>query len=213
MKLSNEDMLAEMVTGDSLAVPECQYASDSRQPLQATEDRARTRPVSKEQVEAEVVELLRQYAGSLARYAAAIGRNTAFVQDGIQETFLRFFAARISGQRIENPRAWLFRVLRNYLLDCNRKSGCMPEVALEEAVHVMDPRQDVELRYQKDDAFQHALAMLSPREQECFQLRLEGFGYEDIAQILKIRVGTVGALVARGLNKIRNNGLLARRDR
>ena len=43
------------------------------------------------------------------------------------------------------------------------------------------------------------------------QLRLEGLGYEEIADVLQIRSGTVGALLARGLKKIRESGLFTRR--
>ncbi len=39
------------------------------------------------------------------------------------------------------------------------------------------------------------------------QLRLEGLGYDDIAHVLGIRSGTIGALLARGLKKIRESAL------
>ena len=73
-------------------------------------------------------------------------------------------------------------------------------------MHVADIRQDVEAGYQKNESYQSALSILSPRERECVQLRLEGFGYNEIADILRIRPGTVAALLARGLKKLRQNG-------
>jgi RNA polymerase sigma factor (sigma-70 family) len=167
---------------------------------------------SPDQIESEVTELLSQHAAALSRYAAALTPDKAIVQDGIQEAFLRFFITRAQGQHIENPRAWLFRVLRNFLFDCSRKSHSMQVVSLEHAVGLADFRQDVEEGYQQSEVFRCALALLSPREKECLQLRLEGFGYGEIAQILQIRPGTVGALLERGLRKIRKTGLLSRRQ-
>jgi RNA polymerase sigma factor (sigma-70 family) len=165
---------------------------------------------SRDQIAGEVTELLRQHAAALSCYAAALTQDKAMVQDGIQEAFLRFFITRAQGQRIENPRAWLFRVLRNFLFDCSRKSHSMRAVSLEQAVGLADFRQDVEEGYQHNEVFKCALASLSPREKECMQLRLEGFGYGEIAQILQIRPGTVGALLDRGFRKIRKTGLLSR---
>jgi len=158
------------------------------------------------QIEKEVNDLLHLYSTTLYRYALSLSWDKALAQDGIQEAFLRFIMVRIRGQKMQNPRAWLFRVLRNYLHDCHRKSSFMPAVALKEAVQISDACQDVEAGYLQDEAFRRALAVLSPREQECLQLRFEGFGYEEIAQILQITAGTVGTLLARGLKKIRNAG-------
>jgi RNA polymerase sigma-70 factor, ECF subfamily len=160
------------------------------------------------QIEIEIIELLRSQAAALSRYAGTVTRDRAIVQDGIQEAFLRYFVARVDGQHVENPRAWLFRVLRNYILDCKRKENSMPAVGLESAGEVVDLRQDLEKGYQQNESFRRAFSLLSPREQECMQLRLEGFGYEEIAEILRIRSGTVAALLARALKKIRGSGIL-----
>jgi DNA-directed RNA polymerase specialized sigma24 family protein len=44
-------------------------------------------------------------------------------------------------------------------------------------------------------------------------LRLEGFGYNEIADILRIRPGTVAALLARGLKKIQEDGKVKEKQR
>jgi DNA-directed RNA polymerase specialized sigma24 family protein len=44
---------------------------------------------------------------------------------------------------------------------------------------------------------------LSPREIECVRLRAEGLRYEEIAGVLGLQSGTVGALLARAHKKIR----------
>jgi len=157
-------------------------------------------------IESDVNELVRNHAAALSRFAATIVRDNSLVQDAVQEAFLRYIIVRKGGQQMDNPRAWLFRVLRNYLLDCNRKSGNMPAANLEEAVKVADIRQDVEAGYQQSECLRSALTILSPREKECILLRLEGFGYNEVAQILRIRPGTVAALLARGLKKLRRSG-------
>jgi RNA polymerase sigma-70 factor, ECF subfamily len=213
MKTSDENILDNAVTGESKAASERLSSEFNYLSLLLSEGCSPATREAAEQIENEVMELLRQHASSLSRYAARIARDRAIAQDALQETFLRYFIARAGGQRIENPRAWLFRVLANYLVDCIRKSNAMPAVELEAAAQVADSRQDVEAGYQQTEAYRCALASLSLREQECVQLRLEGFGYDEIASILQIRPGTVGALLARSLKKFRKSGLLPRRKR
>ncbi len=164
----------------------------------------------REKLEAEVLEMLNKHSSSLSRYAIAMTRDRAIAQDGIQEVFLRYFLIRADGQQIENVRAWLFRVLRNYLVDCKRKDYSRASMDLEAAAQVIDVRQDLEAAYQHHENFRRALSELSPRERECMQLRLEGFGYDEIAQMLEIRSGTVSALLARALRKMRHSNLFIR---
>jgi RNA polymerase sigma-70 factor, ECF subfamily len=157
------------------------------------------------QIEAEIIQLMNDHAADLSRYARAVTREKAIVQDGVQETFLRYFIARTGGQDIRNARAWLFRVLKNYLLDCNRKAHFISMVDLKTAMDVADFSQNAEADFQQDEGIQNTLANLSPREQECVKLRLEGYGYVEIAGLLRIHSGTVAALLARGLKKIRKS--------
>lgn len=165
------------------------------------------RPSSKTaKIEAEIIQLMNEYAPDLSRYAVRLTREKYLVQDGVQEAFLRYFIARSGGQQIVNARAWLFRVLRNYLLDCNRKSCFMNAVDLEIAAEVPDVRRDAETVCQQNESVRYAFASLTPREKECMRLRLRGFGYDEIAGFLHIRPGTVAALLARSIKKFRQRG-------
>jgi DNA-directed RNA polymerase specialized sigma24 family protein len=47
------------------------------------------------------------------------------------------------------------------------------------------------------------LRRLAPRELECVRLRAEGLNDAEIAEVLSIRSGTVGALLSRALGKCR----------
>jgi RNA polymerase sigma-70 factor (ECF subfamily) len=206
MKIFEDEVLPNISISDGHAAPDQRCTAESDQPGSPGKVLEQNPAASAEQIEREVNELLQKYITALTRYATSLSHDSATVQDGIQEAFLRYFMARVRGQQIDNPRAWLFRVLRNYLLDCNRKYNSMQTVDLKKAAHVADLHLDVEAGYQQSEAFRRALATLSPRELECMQLRLDGFDYSEIAQIMQIRLGTVGALLARGLKKFKNAG-------
>jgi RNA polymerase sigma-70 factor (ECF subfamily) len=212
MKMADDNVSDYIAAGPAAASElNCQPSKRSRIPLGHAS--AAHHPALACQIEAEVIELLQRHAAALSRYAARIARDKTLVEDSIQEALLRYFIARTHGQQIDNPRAWLFRVLQNYILDCNRKSDSRQASNLEAAVQVADARQDVEAGYQQDETFRDALSSLSPREQACILLRLEGFAYDEMAHILGIRSGTVGALLARGMTKIRKTGLFSGRQR
>ena len=155
------------------------------------------------ELESEVLEAYREYAPGLFRYAVLIVHNRESAQDAVQEIFLRYFIVRGQDRDIQNVKAWLFRVLRNHLLDSLKSASSKNEIAMEHAQHSVDVAQDPELTYHHTELARRIWRVLSPRELECLRLRNEGFCYEEIAQILTVRTGTVGALLTRAQKKIR----------
>jgi len=154
-------------------------------------------------VEAEVVRLYQENADGLFRYAYLLVRNREAAQDAVQEIFLRYFSGRMAGSVVERPKAWLFQVLRNHLLDGLKAAGARTVVGLETLRDWPDSRQDPESDYRLEEMARRVWALLSPRELECFRLRAEGLRYDEIADVLSLRAGTVGALLARVQKKVR----------
>ena len=154
-------------------------------------------------LELEIAQIYTDHATSLLRYAVIALRNHEAAQDAVQEAFLRYFISRSQGQRIQTPRAWLFRVLRNYILDSLRSASVKREIGMDHVQQVADSRQDPEVSYHHRELARRVTTLLAPRELECLRLRNEGFGYEEIANILSLRSGTVAALLSRGQKKIR----------
>jgi RNA polymerase sigma-70 factor (ECF subfamily) len=153
------------------------------------------------QLEDEVARLYAATFEGLFRYAMAMVREKELAEDAIQECFLRYFIARQEEQAILNARAWLYRVLRNQLLDF-RKRASLKDVSLDAAVHYPDWGQSPEAELRRAEMSKGFLALLTARELECFNLRIEGLRYQEIAAVLRIRSGTVGVMLARALKKI-----------
>jgi RNA polymerase sigma-70 factor (ECF subfamily) len=153
------------------------------------------------QLEDEIAQLYEATFEGLFRYAMAIVREKEQAEDAIQECFLRYFIARKEEQAILNARAWLYRVLRNQLLDF-RKKASLKNVSLEAAVCYPDWGQSPEAQLRCAELSKGLLALLTTRELECLNLRIEGLRYQEIAVVLRIRSGTVGVMLARALKKI-----------
>ena len=154
-------------------------------------------------LEQEIARLYESEAPGVLRYAATVAGNPDTAQDALQEAFFRFFIARSAGQQFQSPKAWLFRVARNYIVD-RKRSSSRHEISIESALNVPNPLPDPAAGITSSGLLQRAAQIgLSAREVDCFRLRSEGLRYEDIANVLGLRPGTVGALLARAHGKIR----------
>jgi RNA polymerase sigma factor (sigma-70 family) len=154
-------------------------------------------------IEQEIVDLYESEAGGILRYAVALAHNQETARDALQEAFFRLFLCRSAGQQIQSPKGWLFRVAHNYVLD-QMKAGSRNEVGVESLRNVPCPANHPEADGPVSDLLRGLLEIgLSPREIECIRLRTEDLRYEEIAVVLGLRAGTVGALLARAHGKIR----------
>ena len=154
-------------------------------------------------MEQEMSALYTLHAAGLLRYALSMITDTGAAQDALQEIFLRYFVARSEGQQILDAKAWLFRVLRNHLLDTLKSSSVKNEIAIDKIDEPHDGRNDPERRYHRAEMARDLARALAPRELECVRLRAEGLSYDEIAQDLDLRQGTIGATLARAHKKVR----------
>jgi len=159
-------------------------------------------PPDREQVEREMIALYDEFATSLYRFALSVTGNSGVSQEAVQECFLHIFSFRMSGGNLADPKAWLFRSMRDFLNRTGRREH--RTVGIEPLRSKADAGHDPEEQYAQAELSGKLTRLLSPRELECMQLRAEGFQYEEIAEIMSIRCGTVGALIARAIRKLRD---------
>ena len=162
----------------------------------------RNQDSSREAIRQEVTEIYQTAGASLLRYALMLARNESLAQDAVQETFLRYYVRRVKGDPRPSSRGWFFRVVRNYIFDQHKSSSAKTSVSLDHAVACSDGRDSPEKVFEQSETVRKVFGLLAPRELECLRLRCEGFTYKEIAEILGIESGTVGALLARGANKV-----------
>jgi RNA polymerase sigma-70 factor (ECF subfamily) len=158
----------------------------------------------------EVVRLHETQAETLLRYARTMAPGFPDASDAIQETFLRYWIARRNGKEIENPKAWLFRVLHNLLLDWYKLAATSAETGLDAAAQVRDTGEDPEAAFRRAELMRRFEALLSVRELECLRLRMGGLRNREIADVLGIHIGTVATMLSRILRKTRKLGVVSR---
>ena len=121
------------------------------------------------------------YRAELRAFATRKLRNRAMAEDIVQEACLRL--AGLQGATIENPRAYLYRVVGNLVTDHQRREKLHSQVmaGLAGEADLADPVADAERRLIAKERVRllvRAIADLPPRCRECFVLRR----FEDLSQ-------------------------------
>ncbi len=156
-------------------------------------------------LEAEFEHLHEEYASSLVRYAISYCGDPDLARDAVQDCFLRYFEMRRGGARVEQPKAWLVRVLRNQLIDRSRRERLEQEVSAITARELRAlpawPQNSLGGDAGVARLWKRIEALVSPKELACLQMRVAGFSYAEIAEALGVQSGTVSVFLTRSREK------------
>ena len=137
-------------------------------------------------------------------YIAARVQDPQTAEDLTSETFLRAWRRwpprKVTGSV---PRAWVFQIARNLVIDHYRASARRQTVPLAEA-QAGNPRafpgQNGHLGAL---AIQTTLATLSSRDQDVLSLRLAGLSNREIGSVLDLSEAAAGMACLRALRRLR----------
>jgi RNA polymerase sigma-70 factor (ECF subfamily) len=134
-------------------------------------------------------------------YARWLAKNDVEAEDVVQDACLR--AVRFfSSLRDDNPRAWLFAIVRNtWYSRVARRPGVDHDILDEDRHEPHDEALDPEERLLQLDTVARvrgALERLPVDFREVLVLReLEGLSYKEIAEVVQVPLGTVMSRIAR----------------
>ena len=146
--------------------------------------------------EAELIAVLPR----LRRFAHALSRNRDDADDLAQSAVERALKARSSWQPGTRLDSWLFKILRNQWIDTLRRRlrRAKHEAPPEEAERAAASPDGLEASVELGRAMS-AMEKLPAEQREAVALILiEGFGYQEAADMLGLPVGTVASRLARG---------------
>jgi len=142
-------------------------------------------------------------------YRAALRqvRNPAEAEDLTQEVFLQAWKSFDRFERGTNARAWLYKILWNVSQQRLRKKVPIPLGAEgEEKIAETLAAEESTPTEIKDDDVAAALEALSPQHKEIVLLSdVDEFTYKEIADILKIPIGTVMSRLSRARAVLRTS--------
>jgi RNA polymerase sigma-70 factor (ECF subfamily) len=120
--------------------------------------------------------------------------------------FLRLYATLKKGEKIQNPRAWIFRVAHNLGLKIRmRQNSQAPfdaDLESQLAAPDADPEQSL-LEREQSLRFHRAVEQLSDQQRRCLFLRLEGLRYPEIGSTLGISASAVGEFLRRAIVRLK----------
>ena len=152
-------------------------------------------------------------------YAAALRmtRNPADAQDLVQETFVKAYAAFRQFEQGTNLKAWLYRILTNTFINTYRKKQREPyqgtiddledwQLGGAESTTAPSSRsaEAEAIDHLPDTAVKNALqAIPEDFRMAVYFADVEGFSYQEIADIMKSPIGTVMSRLHRGRRMLR----------
>lgn len=136
--------------------------------------------------------IVERHAGALARFAGRLGVEDD-VEELVQDTFVRAFAAMSSFRADSSLRTWLFTIERRLVIDRRRSSARKGRIVDIDDTHAVSGYDALDTLV-ADEAAQRlatALGRLTRLQREVFMLRVqEGRSYKEIAEILDSTEGS-----------------------
>jgi RNA polymerase sigma-70 factor (ECF subfamily) len=157
-------------------------------------------------------EIVDRYEAKLKRYIARLGvRNPDDQLDVLQEVFLKVYKNLNAFDRSLQFSSWIYRIAHNEAISWYRKKNVRPEGHLiadsEELIGFLSAKEDAQdADFDKTinaSEVNQALLKIDAKYCEVIILRFfEHKDYEEISDILKIPVGSVGTLLHRGKKQL-----------
>ncbi|WP_097677593.1 RNA polymerase sigma factor SigE [Lawsonella clevelandensis] len=152
-------------------------------------------------------DIVRTYADSVYRLAYRLSGNVQDAEDLTQETFIRVFRS-LDRYRPGTFEGWLHRITTNLFLDQVRHRSVVRMEALPEDTERVGSNSAGPAALMDDKLLhpdlQRALDTLSPDYRVAVVLcDIEGLRYEEIADLLGVKIGTVRSRIHRGRAQLR----------
>lgn len=154
------------------------------------------------------------HADALYTFAYHLVYDDATAQDLVQDAYMKAYRFIESYEVGTNAKAWLFRILKNGFINEYRKKTRKPdEVDFDDFVTYQEKgvKEDYQLDLRQDifeemlgDEVTIALGRLTPNFRTVILLSdIEGFSYEEIADIIEVPIGTVRSRLHRARNMLK----------
>lgn len=140
----------------------------------------------------------------LASWVRRVLRNSADVEDVVQETFVRSYQQIIENE-VDNPKAYMFKTARNLAfkhnnLAVNRLSDALDELELDEVVQLEDPVMQATAAKEEMSWLCEAIRELPLQCRRVFvQKKIYGLSHREISQRLGLSENTVHQHLAKGV--------------
>lgn len=172
-------------------------------------------PVDKEELKRRYAVLVKPHGNTLFAGALRFTNNRADAEDLLQETYMRGFVGFRRSQQIDQPRAWLFKIMTNAYINRYHKKKRRPTLIAYEstldhkvtepyAPHTEAPEQRFFAQF-LDGEIKEALESIPEHFRRSIILcDISGLSYAEISTTLDCSLGTVRSRISRGREMLFN---------
>jgi RNA polymerase sigma-70 factor (ECF subfamily) len=147
--------------------------------------------------------LMNRYQPKLLRYGRRFLSESAPIEDAVQEVFIKTYENMLSFDTARPFSPWIYRIAHNLFANTLRKNSRQPFITVDldlfstHTAYEIDPAGDEE-REEVRALVERGLKTLPPIYREVLVLYyLEEFSYQEIAEVLRVPLGTVGIRLRR----------------
>jgi RNA polymerase sigma-70 factor (ECF subfamily) len=148
--------------------------------------------------------ILSFYEKAIYNYCLRITKNSANAKDATQETFIKVYTHSKNINPEKNIKTWIFTIATNTVYDLLRSKKRKNEVNLDENVETIDNLHSYYKEEGIESDIEKALSQINPEYRKVLLLFYQqGFGYQEIADILEIPINTVKTHISRGKEQLK----------
>ncbi|ROL62335.1 RNA polymerase sigma factor [Bacteroidetes/Chlorobi group bacterium ChocPot_Mid] len=127
-------------------------------------------------------------------------------EDALQEIMIKLWDKRNELEKHPNLEALVVTITKNYCIDLIRTKKIIPMEMNEEILEHHSDNPEIELeKSEVNNVLNNAISKLPDIQKLILQLKdIEGYSYEEIANILDKSVGTIRVTLSRARNQLRN---------
>ena len=154
-------------------------------------------------------ELVERYEQKLLRYGRKFLPRQEDIEDIVQDVFISSYQNIKSFDTSRRFSPWIYQIAHNAFVNALRRHSksplTMPDFDTFISYHIEETPKDVEREHKEMRALiEKGLDKLSPKSREILVLfYLEEFPYQEIADILRVPMGTVGVRLKRAREQLR----------
>ena len=155
-----------------------------------------------------LMKIYKEYYNELFNYGIRICRSEEITRDCIQELFIKIWMDRSKYTKIKNPKPYIFRILRNTIVDILKSKEHCADL---DDIELIDPflsEEDFTFNTIGSSNIKKKLAKaidkLTTRQREIILLKFyNGLSYDEISEITSIKNQSIRNIASNALKKLR----------
>lgn len=145
-------------------------------------------------------ELFKRFSPRINLYCIRFLQDENEAEDTVQNCFVKLFTSNIDLKDSEYVKNYLYQVARNECLNKLRHNKLVTNYSLDE---IDNFHNDEIIKIETYNKIHSSISLLPKQSQKIILLRLDGYKYPEIAELLNISINTVKTLKSLAFKKLK----------